>query len=89
MEQGKKSDPANANKKVWQICATFGLSVGITIYIVGVLFGGWLDEKLGCAPICTLICVLIAIGSCFARLIYSLSALDKKSACVDKHDKEN
>ena len=86
MEKDKNSD--NGNKKVWQICATFGLSVGITIYIVGVLFGGWLDEKLHCAPLCTLIGVLVAIAACFARLICSLSELDKKSA-PEKQDKEN
>jgi len=74
MDQKKNNE--SGNKRLWVICANFGLSVGITIYILGFLLGGWLDDKWGCAPICTLCGVLLAIACCFARLIYSISALD-------------
>ncbi len=81
----RRNNDAN-NRRIWQICATFGLSIGITIYILGVLIGGWLDQKFDSAPLCTIIGVLLAIFSCFARLIYSLSTIDRRSSAVHKKD---
>lgn len=79
------------NKKLWQACLSFGLTVGISIYILAFLLGAWLDEKLGIAPVCTIIGALLAIASSFARLLKNISnstRRDKEDA-ADRKDKEN
>lgn len=50
-------------------CSAFGLSLGLQLYIIGVLFGGWLDKRLGTAPLFQLLGILAAIFLSFFRLI--------------------
>ena len=63
--------------KVWQICLSFGLTIGISVYILGFLLGAWLDDKLGTGPLFTIIGALIAIASSFYRLIHDFMILDR------------
>jgi len=63
--------------KVWQICLSFGLTIGISVYILGFLLGAWLDDKLATSPLFTIIGSLLAIVSSFYRLIHDFMALDK------------
>ena len=64
-------------KKVWQICLSFGLTIGISVYILVFLLGAWLDDKLGTGPLFTIIGALIAIASSFYRLIHDFMILDR------------
>ena len=64
-------------KKYWQIGITFGLSIGLSIYILGVLLGGYLDERFALEPLFTIIGTVIAILACFYRLIVDFIRLDK------------
>jgi len=50
-------------------CGAFGLTLGLQIYIIGVLAGGWLDKKLGTEPAFLLAGILIAVFISFYRLI--------------------
>ena len=72
----KKSLPTN---KLWQIGLSFGLTVGISVYILGFLLGSWLDDKFATGQLFTIIGVLLAIFSSFARLIHDFMVLDKQS----------
>ncbi len=63
--------------KVWQICLSFGLTIDISVYILGFLLGAWLDDKLATSPLFTIIGSLLAIVSSFYRLIHDFMALDK------------
>ena len=65
--------------KLWQIGISFGLTVGISVYILGFLLGAWLDEKFATGQVFTIIGVLLAIFSSFARLIHDFILLDKQS----------
>ncbi|MEE0775722.1 MAG: AtpZ/AtpI family protein [Bacillota bacterium] len=56
-----------------RIGSTFGLSLGINIYLLSVLLGGWLDEKLGCAPVFRIILLFVALTMSFAYLIKQVS----------------
>ena len=76
------------NKQVWQICITFGLTIGISIYILGFLIGAYLDKKFATAPLFTIIGALLAIASSFARLIKGFSTLDKKNSGNEKKSKQ-
>jgi F0F1-type ATP synthase assembly protein I len=72
-------------KKYWQIGITFGLTIGLSIYILGVLFGGFLDEKFSTQPLFTIIGTLLAIAASFYRLIRDFSAIERSK----KKNKEN
>ena len=61
--------------KVWQICLSFGLTIGISVYILGFLLGAWLDDKLGTGSLFTIIGAPIA--SSFYRLIHDFMILDR------------
>lgn len=51
-----------------RIASTFGLTMGMNIYIMSVVIGGWIDNKLDTEPIFRLIFLFIAIGTSFAYL---------------------
>ena len=81
----KKNPNDTFTKKYWQIGITFGLTIGLAIYILGVLLGGFLDEKFVTQPLFTIIGTLLAIFASFYRLIHDFSALEKNK----KVNKEN
>ncbi len=77
--QGRKTPQSTDSppNKTWQICLSFGLTVGIAVYLLGFLFGAWLDDTWGTKPLFTIIGALIAIASSFYRLIHDFMVLDK------------
>ena len=56
-----------------RIASTFGLTMGMNIYIMSVVIGGWIDNKLDTEPIFRLILLFIAIGMSFAYLFKQIS----------------
>ena len=56
-----------------RIGSTFGLSLGLNLYLLSVLLGGWLDDKFGIAPVFRLIVLFVALGMSFAYLIKQVS----------------
>ena len=81
----KNDSNDNNSKKFWQIGITFGLTIGASIYLVGILFGDYLDEKFDAYPIYTLVGTLLAVFASFYRLVHDFALLDKSK----KKDKEN
>ncbi len=71
-------------KKLWQICLSFGLSLGVSIYLLGPLLGGFLDQKLGSSSVFTIIGVLLAIACCFYRLFRELRLLEQQEKDKEK-----
>jgi len=67
-------------KKFWQICVGFGLTLGISIYILGFLVGAYFDERFNSQPVFLIIGTLLAIASSFYRLIRDLNACYGKKA---------
>lgn len=59
--------------KYVQVTTAFGITTAFRIYILGVLIGGWLDEKLVTAPWFMLVGVLLAIFLSFKYLLEQLS----------------
>lgn len=71
-----------AGLQLIRIASTFGLTLGINIYLLSVLFGGWLDRQLGTAPIFRLILLLVALATSFLflyRQIVAAEQLEKKN----------
>lgn len=66
------------DKKNWQVCVSFGLTLGISIYILGFLIGTYFDEKFNSKPVFLIIGTLLAIFSSFYRLIRDLNACYKR-----------
>ncbi|MCL2816846.1 MAG: hypothetical protein FWD39_00465 [Clostridiales bacterium] len=60
--------------KLLKTCMSFGLLLGLRIYLIGILLGGWLDGLLGSAPWCLLAGVLSAIFFSFYQLIRDFAA---------------
>ncbi len=51
-----------------RIASTFGLTMGMNIYLLSVLLGGWLDEKFGTEPLLRLILLFVALAMGFLYL---------------------
>lgn len=70
-------------KKVWsnlqyiRVATSFGLTTGLRIYILGILGGNWLDEKLGTPPWFMLIGIVIAIILSFKFLLEQIIGIEK------------
>ena len=77
----KKLSPYGVD--IIKTCMAFGITLGLQLYIIGVLFGGWLDQKLGTAPLFLMLGLLTAIFISFFRLI-----ADFKKA-VEAEEKRN
>lgn len=69
-----------------RIASTFGLSVGITIYLFSMVLGGWLDEKLGCAPVFHLILLFVALGMSFGYLFHQVALVGKEEKEARERD---
>lgn len=69
---GKQRD----ENRVLKACLTFGLSLGLQIYLLGVLLGGYLDERFAAAPYFTIGGVLLAIAVAFYQLWRQLQPPD-------------
>ena len=69
--------------KVWQICLSFGLTIGISVYILGFLLGAWLDDKLGTGPLFTIIGALIAKMCIRDRVIGAFIGLARGETMAD------
>lgn len=76
---GKKADlkKTTALVKGWAVAINFGLTLGISIYILGAFIGVRLDDKLHTAPLFVILGTLIAIVASFYRLISGVKALEK------------
>ena len=72
-----KKAPSAYNRSIIRIGATFAVSLGLRIYLVGVLFGGWLDRRWETAPLCLLLGVLLAIFSSFYFLFRDLNSIEE------------
>jgi len=75
--------------KGWAIAINFGLTLGLTIYILGMLIGVRLDEKLQTSPLFVILGTLIAIGASFYRLILEVKALEKPAQNKKTGSKED
>jgi len=83
---GPKIDPKKntALAKGWAVCLNFGLTLGLSIYILGALIGVRLDEKLHTYPLFVILGTLIAILASFYRLILDVKALEKPTNKDDR-----
>ncbi|MDD2497018.1 MAG: AtpZ/AtpI family protein [Desulfitobacteriaceae bacterium] len=70
-------DKKHGMAKYIQVAAAFGISTALRIYILGVLAGGWLDNKLETSPWCRLAGVVLAIFLSFKFLLDQFAALEK------------
>ncbi len=70
--------------KFLSVCVSFGLTIGILIYFLGVVLGGWLDLHFGTDSWFTIGGVLLAIFCSFFELIQALKALDKAEKKADE-----
>ncbi|MDO4581983.1 MAG: AtpZ/AtpI family protein [Bacillota bacterium] len=59
-------------------CISFGLTLGLSICIVGFILGGWLDQRLDSAPWCRVAGALLAIAASFYRLYRDLLAAERQ-----------
>lgn len=65
-----------------RIFSSFGLTLGINIYLLSVLLGGWLDEKFHTQPLLRLVLLFLAIAMSFLYLF-------KQIQIVGDMEKEN
>jgi F0F1-type ATP synthase assembly protein I len=79
---GSLSSQNNKGKYVryLQVATTFGVTTALRIYILGILIGDWLDNKLDTSPWFMLGGVLIAIFLSFKFLLDQLSGMEKNPA---------
>ncbi|MGI6066204.1 MAG: AtpZ/AtpI family protein [Bacillota bacterium] len=70
-------DKKHGMAKYIQVAAAFGITTALRIYILGVLVGGWLDNRLETSPWCKLAGVVLAIFLSFKFLLDQFSALEK------------
>lgn len=73
-----EQSPLPAAAKVVGVGLSFGLGLAVQIYVLGIVVGGWLDEKLGSAPWCVLGCSLLAIFVAFRQLLAGLNLWAKR-----------
>lgn len=62
-----------------RVASTFGLSMALRIYVLGIWGGGWLDKKFHTSPWLTLLGILVAIFLSFKFLLDHLSQISDKS----------
>lgn len=65
--------------KVVGVGFSFGLCLAVQIYLLGVVLGGWLDQKLGSEPWCLVGGVLLAIVFAFRQLFLGLAVWQRRS----------
>jgi F0F1-type ATP synthase assembly protein I len=76
---GQESTPAEAGgMPVALVCMSFGLTLLIEIYVIGVLLGGWLDARFHAAPLFTIGGVLAALIGSFYQLYRMLTTGDRR-----------
>lgn len=63
-----------------QVTTTFGVTMALRIYILGVIIGGWADKKLDASPWFMLLGILLAIFLSFKFLLEQLSKGQKKNS---------
>lgn len=68
-----------------QVTATFGVTMALRIYILGILVGGFVDKKLDKSPWFMLLGILIAIFLSFKFLLDQLSKVEKDN--INKKEK--
>ncbi|MDO4541666.1 MAG: AtpZ/AtpI family protein [Bacillota bacterium] len=72
-----------------RIASTFGLTMGMNIYLLSVLAGGWLDEKFGTEPLIRLLLLFVAIGMSFLYLFKQIEIAGEVEKEGSKKDKED
>ncbi len=65
------------------LALSFGLTLGVQIFALGYLLGGYLDNKLASAPWFLLLGTLIAIGLSFRQLFLGLNLWQKRKTKDD------
>lgn len=68
---------SDAALQLIRVASTFGLTLGINIYLLAVLLGGWLDRQFNTAPLCRLLLLLVALASSFLFLYRQLVAMEQ------------
>lgn len=74
---------------MWAICISFGLTLGVSIYIIGFLLGSHLDEKFNTYPTFVIIGTLFAIIGSFYRLFLDLKVFPRRGAKNKQNSKGN
>jgi|WetSurMetagenome_2_1015567.scaffolds.fasta_scaffold196468_2 F0F1-type ATP synthase assembly protein I len=74
-----------AVKRFWQVALSFGVTLGIFIYVLGFLIGAYCDEKLGTTPIFTIVGALLAIFTSFYRLFVDLKKMEEQDSTKKEH----
>ncbi|MEG0874411.1 MAG: AtpZ/AtpI family protein [Clostridiales bacterium] len=75
-----------------RIASTFGLTMGMNIYLFSVLLGGWLDERYGTDPLFRLILMFVALGMSFAYLFKQASvaqSVEEENIRAEEERKKN
>lgn len=67
-----------------RIASSFGLTMGMNIYLLSVLLGGWLDDKVGTEPLFRLILLFVAIAMGFLYLFRQIQV----AAEIEKENRE-
>lgn len=75
-DAGNNRHDASGNRQLALIGAGFGLTLFAEIYVLGILLGGWLDQRLGSKPLFTLAGVLLALFGSFYQLYRMLNAAE-------------
>ncbi|MGI6685652.1 MAG: AtpZ/AtpI family protein [Bacillota bacterium] len=70
--------------KYVQVTTTFGITTAFRIYILGILAGGWLDQKFVTSPWFMLLGVLLAVFLSFKSLLEQLSRVDNTKQTKEK-----
>ena len=78
MPHEQRYNQFGAAVKAVAVGLSFGLCLGVQIYILGVLLGGWLDQKIGSSPWCVIVGVLLAIAVGFRQLFSAVEVWQKK-----------
>ena len=77
MPKPEPSQLKNLRLSLVAVCASFGISLGLEIYVIGVLLGGWVDRRFGCGPSGMITGVCLALIIAFNHLFRSLRHLQR------------
>lgn len=85
-EPAKKTPPLKAAQAIG-VGLSFGVGLVAQIYLLGILLGGWLDEKWGSAPWCMLGGTVLAIFVAFRQLMRGLDVWAKRGGQIFRKGK--
>ncbi len=74
-----------------RIASSFGLTLGMNIYILSVLLGGWLDNKFSTEPLFRLILLFVSLAMSFLYLFKQIQLaadVEKENSKIKEEDNE-